>query len=166
MLRPGDLPVAFRLLFEPGETYESISAAVGVSVSSAHRSVKRLEAAGLMIADARRVNKHALFRFAAFGAPHVFFAKTGKEAVRGVPTAHSARDMDGALLGEGTVVWPSSDGESEGLPLEPLYDGARTIHDRDPRVYRALALLDAMRVSGASNKQAAATLLRSLIMEA
>lgn len=166
MLRPGDLPVAFRLLFEPGETYESISRAVGVSVSSAHRSVKRLEAAGLMIANARRVNKHALFRFAAFGAPHAFFAKTGAETVRGVATAHSARDLDGVLLGEGAVVWPTVDGDAEGVALDPLYDGAPTIRDRDPRVYRALALLDAMRVSGASNKQAAATLLRSLIMEA
>lgn len=165
MLRPGDIPVAFRLLFEPAEKYESIAEHVGVSVSSAHRSVRRLEAAGLLIPDTRQVNRHALFRFAAFGAPFAFFTRPGDRIVRGIPTAHAAFELSSEFAPEKPVVWPTEAGTVEGAPVEPLYEGAAQIRDRDPRIYRALALLDAMRVSGAGNRQKAAGLLRDLIIK-
>ena len=59
-----------------------------------------------------------------------------------------------------SVVWPDPDGKVRGESITPLYDGAAAAGRRDDRLYRALALVDALRVGGARERRIAGQLLK------
>ena len=76
-LRPVDLGVALRLEHQPDELYEDLAAALGLSLSAAHRSVRRLQLSGLLLPSARRVNRAALLEFLVSGVRYAFPASLG-----------------------------------------------------------------------------------------
>jgi len=161
VLRPVDLAVALRLTFEPGERYESLAQVLGVSLSTAHQSVGRLESAGLLSAG-RQANRGALFEFLAHGVRYAFFAQVGPET-RGVPTAHSAPPLDKEIVSDETYVWPSARGQARGTALAPLYASAERLPQTDPRLYRTLALVDAIRVGRSRERKLALEHLEALL---
>ena len=55
-LKPVDVVVALRLAEAPEAKYEQLSADLGISSSTAHESVRRLQAAGLLRPGTRVVN--------------------------------------------------------------------------------------------------------------
>lgn len=153
VLRPVDLAVALRLAFEPEERYESLAEVLGVSLSTAHQAVRRLESAGL-VRSGRATNRRALLEFMAHGVRYAFFAELGPET-RGVPTAHSAPPLDEEIVSDERYVWPSAKGRARGTAVSPLYQGADTLSERDPRLYQALALVDAIRIGRARERKLA-----------
>lgn len=161
VLRPVDLAVALRLALQPGERYESLAEVLGVSLSTAHQAVNRLQDAGLVGPD-RATNRQALLRFVAHGVRHAFFAELGAET-RGVPTAHSAPPLAQEIVSEDHFVWPSASGQARGTAVSPLYDGADALPERDPRLYQALALVDAVRVGRARERKLALEHLEELL---
>lgn len=161
-LKPADIAVALRLAQEPEEGYESLSVALGISVGSAHNAVTRLQAAGLVLRNERVVDRPSLLELLLHGIRFVFYAHLGPEG-RGVPTAHAAPPLSEEILADTAYVWPSANGSVRGTTLTPLYPGAPGTARSAPRVYRALALIDAIRVGRARERKLAERHLRGLV---
>ncbi len=160
-LRAQDLAVAVRLAQQPEERYEQLADVLGLSLSATHRAVQRLRRAGLLLPDKRKVNRSALLEFLRHGARYVFPPIRGP-VVRGVPTAWSVPGLMEQLSSSSSsvsVVWPDPDGKVRGESIMPLYDGAAAAGRRDNRLYRVLALVDALRVGRARERRVASELL-------
>ena len=165
-LRPQDLAVAVWLALEPNEHYERMAEALSHSLSGTHRSVQRLRQAGLLLPDERKVNRSALLEFLRYGVRYVFPPSRGPE-VRGMPTAWSAPVLEGELpVSAKAIVWPDVRGSMRGESVAPLYDGAPRASDRDFRLYRSLALIDALRLGQARERKIAGDLLSKELMVA
>jgi len=144
-LKPVDLVVSLRLAEVPEAKYEQLSADLGISSSTAHASVRRLQEAGLLRPGSRVVNRLALREFLEHGVRYAFPARPGAE-VRGVPTAHAAPSLAAHIVAQDALVWPSASGSSIGRAITPLYPQATELPQRCPSVYESLALVDALRV--------------------
>ena len=153
-IKPVDLAVALRLAASPEAKYERLARDVGVSASAAHASVRRLQAAGLLRAGSRTVNRLALREFLEHGVRYAFPARPGAEA-RGVPTAHAAPPLASHIVADDAFVWPSVSGTIRGRSLAPLYAGATELPTRCPSLYESLALVDALRVGRARERKLA-----------
>jgi hypothetical protein len=163
-LRPGDIPIALRLVIHPGEGYEGLAAAFGGSTSSAHRAVGRLEQAGLLIPAERSANREALKEFLVHGARYAFPPVRGPET-RGMPTAWSAPALAGVLPAGPAVVWPTDRATQRGEALAPLSGRVPEACRHDPWLYETLALVDAIRLGQARDRQLAAARLEQLLTE-
>jgi hypothetical protein len=161
-LRPADVAVALRLAGEPGEGYEALSGALAISLGAAHNSVGRLEQAGLVVPESRDVDRRSLLEFLVHGARFAFYPVVGPEG-RGVPTAHAAPPLSDDIVGDTAFVWPSARGSARGTTLTPLYAGAPETVETAPEVYRALALVDALRVGRVRERRLAREHLERLL---
>lgn len=151
-IRPHDVAVALQLALEPGMTYPALSRTLGLSVGETHNAVRRLIAARLVRRAERAVNPGALFEFLTGGVPYAFAAEPGP-ATRGVPTAHSAPPLAREFDPADAVVWPSADGTARGASLKPLWPGAPALSTTQPKLYRLLAAVDALRIGRARERQ-------------
>ena len=159
-LRPQDIAVALRLAQHPEERYELLADALGLSLSATHRAVQRLRQARLLLPDQRKVNRSALLEFLQYGARYAFPPVRGPQ-VRGMPTAWSVAGlMEQLSSSSSSVVWPDPNGTMRGESITPLYDGAPNAGRRDKRLHRALALVDALRIGQARERNIAGKLLR------
>lgn len=161
-LQPADVAVALQLALSPRQTYEALADGLGISKSSAHRAVQRLEKARLVIPDQRRVVRQALHDLLAGGIRHVFFADPGPETL-GIPTAHSAPPLSDEFSFDRYYVWPSAEGVVRGASVQPLLRSAPSLHQRAPDLYRALALVDALRLGKARERKRAVELLEEIL---
>lgn len=157
-LRPVDVVVALRLTLQSEEKYEALAGILGIGLGAAHRSVKRLEAAGLVLPHRRASRRRPLLEFLVHGMKYAFFPVTGPEAP-GVPTAYSGPPLMAQIVSDRPLVWASSRGTIRGDTLIPLYDGAPELAERAPELYEALTLVDAIRVGRARERKLAAELL-------
>ena len=119
-LKPHDVVVALELVGSPDESYETIGARLGMSSSTAHQSVARLQAAGLVRPGSRQVNRHAMLEFLQHGVRYAFPPRLGSET-RGVPTAHSGPALASEFVSGDVVVWPDINGSADGAALAPLH---------------------------------------------
>lgn len=162
-LRPGDLATALHLEHRPDALYGRVADALGMSLSAAHRSVQRLQLAGLLLPGSRRVNRSGLIEFLVHGARYAFPPTLGPE-VRGVPTAGALPALRKDLPEGSGAVWPSAEGRSRGPALTPLYGGAPGAALRDERLHHLLALVDVLRIGQARERRIGETLLRAMVM--
>lgn len=164
-LKPQDLLVLLKVAAHPPQrwTYAALGEALAMSASEAHASVKRAVASGLAVAPARgewspvRPN---LLEFMVHGVRYIWPATPGP-VKRGVPTAFGAEPLASHLAvapGEAPV-WAHPTGSAKGPTLSPLYRTAPQAALADPALHRLLALLDALRVGRARERNLAATLL-------
>lgn len=163
VLRPVDVAVALALARQPGQGYEPLAESLGISLSTAHQAVQRLRGAGLVGED-RQIHRRALVEFLIHGVRYAFFAKPGPE-VRGVVTAHAAPPLAEEIVAEEKYVWPSARGGERGAAIPPLYDGAPELADRAPELYRALTLVDALRVGRTRERKLAREKLEAWLGE-
>ena len=159
-LRPGDVAVALELALRPDQGLVPLATAVGISLGEAHNAVRRLRASELLRPDARHVMVQSLLDFLIHGVRYAFPGVLGSE-VRGVPTAWSAPPLAADFRGADIVVWPSSSGKVRGECLTPLYGGAPGVAESHPDLYELLALVDAVRVGRARERNRATALLRA-----
>lgn len=157
------------------EDASSISLAedLGWSQSQAHRSLKRAEAGHLISiaeppsgrsAGVRRLNRRALYELVAFGVPYVFPAELGR-LERGVPTAGSAPVLAERFASDPEpIVWPDAEGDVRGMSLLPLHPSVPMIAREDPELYELLALVDAVRVGRAREREIAREELRNRLL--
>lgn len=157
-LKPIDVPVVMRLAAAPEATYQALAHDLMASTSTIHQAVKRLEAAQLLVPGARRVNQLALREFLEHGVRYAFPAVLGAQA-QGVPTAHAAPPLASLIAPFDPVVWPAARGPGRGARLAPLLPRAAELPERCPQLYRALTLVDALRVGRARERKLAAELL-------
>ncbi len=154
-LRPFDIAVALHLLLMPEERYEPLAEALVTSTSAVHRSVARLQLAGLCKAGARTVVRPALREFLLHGVRYAFPPIHGPERT-GLPTAW-AHPAVAALFVDGDVprplVWASDRGSVRGESLVPLFTNLPAVAARDPRLHELLALVDALRAGGTRERK-------------
>ena len=167
-LKPQDLLVVLKILARDGQpwNYNGLAVDLSMSPSEVHHGVKRATVAGLLFKDPRmqdsRIgrayvpNKPAILEFLVHGLRYVFLPELGGET-RGVPTAHAAPPLKSKIVQSDTLppVWPSADGTVRGLSLSPLYRSAPQAAGRDPKLYELLALVDALRVGRARERELA-----------
>lgn len=153
-LRPLDLAVALHLALQPEDRFETIAAVLGIGLGSAHRSVQRLMAAGLVLPHRRAASLGPLREFLVHGARFAFYPVRGPEA-EGVPTAHSGPPLRDHIESGRAIVWPCADGTVRGESLIPLYEGAPQLAGTAPELYELLTLVDAIRVGRARERKLA-----------
>jgi len=164
-LKPVDLAVVITLAIKgdaPSATYSELGHALGVSSSTTFEAVKRLQSSGLLRPGTREPNIRELRNFLAHGARHAFPPVLGREA-RGVPTAHAGPPLKALFDSAKPVVWPEAHGSVRGTGLTPLYPKATELPDREPAVYCALTLVDAVRVGQARERNAALAALDKVL---
>jgi len=167
-VKPQDLLLAlyFASRRETGRapTYIDLGRALGLSHGEVHNAHRRLAGAGLVRSPSgMEVHRAALCEFLLHGVRYVFPAERGSPG-RGLPTAHSAPPLVSELAGEALpIVWPWARGEVYGETLKPLYPSVPEAAASDAELYRALALVDALRVGRARERTLAQTHIRALL---
>jgi DNA-binding Lrp family transcriptional regulator len=158
-LAPVDVPVALRLAACHGATYAAIARDLGISVSTAHHAIRRLQAAGIVRSGALGVNRRALLEFLEHGVRYAFPGQLDAPG-RGVPTAHASPALSDVIAADDAVVWPDPNGQAMGPTLRPLFPQAVELPTRCPDVYELLTLVDAIRIGRARERTIAITRLR------
>ena len=154
-LLPFDVALALRLI-KPAGTLAELARELGVQASQVHQSLRRLDAAGLVLPGSRNANRAALREFVEHGVRYAFPARPGSGTV-GIPTAHSGPDLSDRISAADAYVWPAAGvrGAIRGVAVEPLYKGAPLLKETSPETYRLLTLVDVFRV-GRSRERALA----------
>jgi DNA-binding Lrp family transcriptional regulator len=153
-LKPVDIVVGLRLAEAPEAKYQQLSDDLGISSSTAHAAVRRLQSAGLLRPSSRVVNWLALHEFLAHGLRYAFPARPGERA-RGVPTAHAGPPLAKHIVADDLIVWPTAEGPAEGEAIAPLYPQAVELPHRSPATYEMVTLADAIRVGGTRERRRA-----------
>jgi hypothetical protein len=125
--------------------------------------LSRSKYAGLLQFDRKKVNKQSLMEFLQYGIKYVFPQQPGA-IVRGVPTAHSAPPMDAIIQSEEKYVWPSGKGSVRGQSIIPLYPSVVDAVKLDSLLHELLALIDALRVGRAREREIAIQELKKRIL--
>lgn len=159
-LKSHDIAVALQLALEPGSTFRRLAEALGMSQGEMHNAVQRLVHARIASPETRSISQNKLLELLTGGVPYVFAAEPGAET-RGVPTAHAAPPLASKFRGAAPYVWPDTQGTVRGQAVTPLYPGAPGTARRNPALYEALALVDAVRVGQARERKLALEELRS-----
>ena len=148
----------------PASLYPDLAALTGLAVSAVHASLKRAATSKLVLFDGRKpvVLKAALLEFLVHGARHAFPPVQGG-LTRGVPTAYAAAPLNEVIApsADPPPVWPHAKGTVRGLAVAPLYPSVPAAALKDPPLYAALALLDALRLGQAREREAAQRLLKA-----
>jgi len=157
-LKPQDVLVLFKLLIFGGRfvPYSEFAKEIFLSTSELHSSIKRSEKNGLFSADTNRVIISALKEFVFYGAKYVFPVEIGM-VTRGIPTSFAAEPLKSELSQSDIEipVWPDAEGTHRGISFSPIYKTVPDAAKKDEKLYRLLALFDALR-SGRARERAVA----------
>jgi hypothetical protein len=137
-------------------TFPDLAHALRLSASEAHAAVKRLEEAGLVDPSDRAIRVSAAEEFLVHGLKYVFPCAPGARGP-GVPTAHSAEPLAQKIVAasDDAYVWPHPSGTHRGLAIPPIYRSAPEAALADPELHEWLALVDAIRVGRARERNMA-----------
>ncbi|MDH5692945.1 MAG: hypothetical protein OEZ47_07580 [Gammaproteobacteria bacterium] len=148
----------------------ALESSLGVSKSEVNSSINRSIESGLIVRDRQhgypKVNTAALLEFVCSGLKYVFPVKPA-ELVRGIPTAFDAPVLQGELesLNDIKYVWPSANGSERGQAIKPLFKTVPEACEKDKKLYRFLALVDAIRLGNPRESKLAQKLLKSAVKE-
>ncbi len=163
-LKPQELLVLLKASAHPARqfTFAALAQELSMSAAEVHASVKRATAAGLVNMRGKgdwSPVRSALQEFLVHGARYAFPAEAGP-VKRGVPTAHGAEPLAGLLHDPGDApVWAHPEGSARGPSISPIYRTAPQAALADPGLHRLLALLDALRIGRARERELATKLL-------
>ena len=108
------------------------------------------------------MNRQALLEFLVHGVRYVFPAVLGAEA-HGIPTAAAAPGLAAKIPGGPAAVWLDAEGKTRGVSLVPLYREAPRAAREDEHLYRALALVDVLRLGQLQERRLAQGLLDEIL---
>jgi hypothetical protein len=141
----------------------NLAQSLHISQSEVSKSFMRSKYAGLLDASAKKVSRLALMEFLQYGIRYVFPQQPGA-IVRGIATAHAAPPLNTIIKSEEPYVWPSAKGNVRGQSILPLYPSVTEAVKKDDKLYELLALIDAIRVGRAREKEIAIKELKSRIL--
>jgi DNA-binding Lrp family transcriptional regulator len=155
-LKPQDIVVALKLcLAKSPISYAALGTTLGFSASEAHAAVRRLTEAGLVEIGTKNIHTAKLRDFILHGVPYAFPVKT-KEITRGMPTAWAAPVMAVRVAqSDQPPVWPDAEGKVKGVAVKPLYKSVVKATTNDSALYDLLALVDAIRLGRARDRNIA-----------
>lgn len=157
LMRPQDVVILLKKLTPEGRNMngKELSDSLGISAAEISMAMERNRMAQLISADKKRVNVLALKEFLVYGIKYCFPAPLGR-IVRGTPTASSASPINQVIASNGnTVVWKDSSGSVRGQSITPLFPSAVEASKKDPDLYALLAIVDALRIGNARERQVA-----------
>jgi len=165
VMRPQDVVVLLKLVqaHDTNWTQTSLSRDLFMSQSEISESIKRSSYARLVIDKGRMVQRQALLDFIKNGLPYAFPQQPGR-VQRGFPTAHSAPPLSSEIVSDEKYVWPSAKGTARGHSILPLYASVVQVIQTDPSFYEVLALVDAVRVGRARERNLAMDMLRNKLL--
>lgn len=134
--------------------------ALGMSQSEVSEAVRRSKFSGLLDPKGKRLMKASLMEFLQYGLRFVFPQKPGA-VVRGVPTSHSASPLNKEIQSQEHYVWPYAKGTLRGHSITPLYPSVPEAVLQDSAFHELLALVDALRVGRARERELAVKELKS-----
>lgn len=177
-LKPQDLLLSLLLAAEGvPQPNLAMAEATGLSRTETHMSLRRAEAAGLVItmrADdhlplgrapkVARVHVAALVEFVTHGVRYVFVPDRGAIA-RGMATGSAAPVLSYLGLQAPAIpsVWPDPRGGVRGEAFSPLYPSAVAAAERSSRLYELLALVDLIRGGSAREQELAKEAFRLVV---
>ena len=149
MLRSVDIAISLKLTLAGASemSFQQLASDLHLSSSEVHAAFKRLRLSGLLAHDgSKSINRSALLEFLKHGVRYAFPAELGN-LTRGIPTAHAAEPLKGALQqhAEPPPVWPYVEGKVRGYSVAPLYKRAVAAALQDEKFYELLSLVDALR---------------------
>lgn len=155
-LKPQDILILLKIISDnnPKWNQRPVAESLGLSQSEVSESVARSKYAGLLDPAGKTVMKMALMDFLQYGLPYVFPQKPGA-VVRGVPTSHSASPLKEQVQSSENYVWPYGKGAIRGHSIMPLYPSVPKAVLKDETLHELLALVDALRVGRAREKELA-----------
>jgi len=163
VMRPQDILVLLKIVAQRDQPWyhHTLADALFMSQSEVSKSLERSRYAGLMDASRKMVMKQSLLEFLQYGIRYVFPQQPGP-VVRGVPTAHSASPLKEQIASNEKYVWPSATGSDRGQSIIPLYPSVPKAVKLDEELYYMLALVDAIRVGKAREREMAVDLLNEV----
>lgn len=146
---------------EQNWNYAGLASELGMSGSEVHASLKRCLKSGLYNPDSRRENRLALLEFLTHGVRYVFPAQPGPIKA-GLPTSYAAEPLSRRIQYDPreAPIMPLLHGPCRGPEIEPLYPSAPKAAQKDERLYRLIALVDALRSGRARERKIAGELLQ------
>lgn len=159
-MNPLDVVVLLKLLIHQEQSVSQMGLAkdLFISQSEISKSLRRSRYAGLVIGD-YQVMALALLDFIQYGIKYAFPTQPGA-LVRGIPTAHSVEPLIWEIDAEELFVWPSGKGTERGRSIVPLYPSVVNAVQLDHKLHQCLAMVDAVRVGKARERQMAMDFLR------
>ena len=147
-MKPEDLLILLKLASSPdaNASVRELERELAISKSVASRSLRRLEANGLVKQDGaeRRLDRLALRDFLVHGVRWVSPARVGDFEL-GLPTAHAAPSLADKLRGDDDpVVMPLAHGPMRGRAVPPIHPNAPAAAQRDAKLHRLLAIVEAL----------------------
>jgi hypothetical protein len=136
-----------------------LAEALGISQSEVSKSLNRSKYAGLLAPNGKTVMRMALLEFLQYGLRYVFPQKPGA-VVRGVPTSHSVKPLSDEIQSSEAYVWPYGKGTVRGHSIVPLYPSVPEAALKDEKLHELLALVDALRVGRARERELAVVALK------
>jgi hypothetical protein len=162
MLKGEDIVLLLKLTHVSSDwTVRTLERETTIPRSVVQRSLKRLWQAGLFDRRRRTANVSQAEEFLIHGLKYVFPGSVNGES-RGFATAWGAKPLADKLAApENDVppVWPSAQGDTRGLALEPLHPSVVEATMTDPLLREQLTLVDAIRIGDARIRGVAAELL-------
>ncbi len=166
-LRPQDVLVLLKLAVSKGKEGRQVDLGkeLGLSQFEVSMALERARRSGFIDPAKKRINRSALEEFVIHGLKYVYPAEPGAMC-RGIATSHSAPPLSKQIVSnEDQYVWPHGDGDLRGQAIAPIYDSVPYAAKRDPALYELLALIDALRVGRAREKQIAIEELKRRLHE-
>lgn len=169
-LKPQDILILLMLLVWKGAKpwrYSDLAKNLRMSQSEVHQAIKRSQLSGLYDPLTKRPKRQALIEFIIHGLKYAFPAIIG-DSVEGVPTAHSAPPLNNQIIShdEMSYVWPWKGEKLKGKKVAPLHKNVPIVAKSFPEMYPLLALIDALRVGRAREREMAEKELSERIMSA
>lgn len=137
---------------------------LSISQSEVSKSLVRSKFARLLDSSGKKVKRASLMEFLQYGLSYVYPQQPGA-IVRGFPTSHSAPPLNSIIQSNENYVWPSGKGSIRGQAVVPLYPSVIEAIQMDQKLYELLALVDALRVGRAREKEIAINELKSRILD-
>jgi len=155
-IKPQDILILLKIISNntPSWNQKPMAIALGLSQSEISESVARSKYAGLLDPKGKSVMRLALLDLLQYGLRYVFPQKPGP-IVRGLATAHSASPLKDHIQSTEAYVWPYAKGNLRGQSILPLYPSVPEAALKDKKLHELLALVDALRVGRAREKNLA-----------
>lgn len=155
-MKPQDVLILLKIVSENTTNWNQkpMAEALGLSQSEVSEAVGRSKYAGLLAPNGKTVMRMALMEFLQYGLRYVFPIQPGA-VVRGVPTSHSASPLKEEIQSSEAYVWPYGKGTVRGHSILPLYPSVPEAALKDDKLHELLALVDALRVGRARERELA-----------